>query len=85
MSKPILAVVGAGPRVSSAVARRFGLGGFRVALVARNASSLAALASELREQDVETYFTTADASQPESLVSAFRSIREHILRPGQHR
>ncbi|MFC5703391.1 SDR family NAD(P)-dependent oxidoreductase [Cohnella faecalis] len=81
MSKPIIAVVGAGPGVSAAVARKFGSNGFRVALVARNAISLDALATELREQEIETYFVTADASRPESLSDAFRSIREQLGEP----
>ncbi|MFD0670006.1 SDR family NAD(P)-dependent oxidoreductase [Cohnella sp. GCM10027633] len=81
MSNPIIAIVGAGPGVSAAVARKFGSNGFRVALVARNASSLDALASELREDGIETIFATADASRPESIADAFRSIREQFGEP----
>ncbi len=40
---PICLVAGAGPGTGAAVARRFALGGYRVALVARNAERLAAL------------------------------------------
>lgn len=81
MSKPIIAIVGAGPGVSAAVARKFGSNGFRVALVARNAISLDTLAAELRDQEIETYFATADASRPESIADAFRSIREQLGEP----
>lgn len=81
MSKPVLAIVGAGPGVSAAVARKFGANGFRVALVARNQASLNVLASELSEQDIEAYAVAADAAKPESIEAAFRSIRERFGPP----
>lgn len=81
MSQPILAIVGAGPGVSAAVARKFGSHGYRVALVARNATSLETLATKLRQQGIETYYATADASRPESLTAAFHAIREHLGEP----
>lgn len=76
MSKPLLVIVGAGPGVSAAVARKFGSSGFRVVLVARNQSSLDVLASELGEQAIETYTITADAANQESIEAAFQVIQK---------
>lgn len=81
MSKPILAIVGAGPGVSAAVARNFGSKGYRVALVARNATKLETLAAELRKQAIETFYVTADASHSESLSAAFVAIRDQLGEP----
>ncbi|WP_433946697.1 SDR family NAD(P)-dependent oxidoreductase [Paenibacillus sp. SN-8-1] len=75
MSKNLV-IVGAGPGVSAAVARKFGSNGFRVVLVARNPLSLEVLASELRDQSIEAYTVAADASKPESISEAFQTIRE---------
>lgn len=75
MSKNLI-IVGAGPGVSAAVARKFGSNGYRVILVARNPLSLEVLASELRDQSIEAYTVAADASKPESITEAFQAIRE---------
>ncbi|QJD86036.1 SDR family NAD(P)-dependent oxidoreductase [Cohnella herbarum] len=76
MSKQLLVIVGAGPGVSAAVARKFGSEGFRIALIARNQASLDALSKELRDRDIDTYSVTADASKTESIQEAFKDIRE---------
>ncbi|RUS46918.1 SDR family NAD(P)-dependent oxidoreductase [Cohnella sp. AR92] len=81
MSKPLLVIVGAGPGVSSAVARRFGTEGFKVALVSRNQASLDKLSSELSRQGIETFSVPADASKAESIAEAFRTIREQHGEP----
>lgn len=81
MSQPILAIVGAGSGVSAAVARKFGANGFRVALVARNAASLDALAGELRGLAIETFATTGNAADADSLAEAFRRIRDRFGEP----
>lgn len=47
MTQPIALVTGVGPGTGSAIARRFAKGGFRVAMLARNAERLAELEQEL--------------------------------------
>ena len=47
MSAPVCVISGVGPGTGSALARRFTEGGYRVALLARNESRLAALEREL--------------------------------------
>ena len=46
-SKPLALVTGVGPGTGAAIARRFAKGGYRVAMLARNAARLAALAEEI--------------------------------------
>ena len=47
MSGPVALITGVGPGTGAAMARRFAQGGYRVAMLARNADRLAALAAEL--------------------------------------
>jgi NAD(P)-dependent dehydrogenase (short-subunit alcohol dehydrogenase family) len=47
MTDPVCVITGVGPGTGSALARRFGAGGYRVAMLARNAERLAALEAEL--------------------------------------
>lgn len=46
-TKPLALVTGVGPGTGAAVARRFAAGGYRVAMLARNADRLAALEAEI--------------------------------------
>jgi NAD(P)-dependent dehydrogenase (short-subunit alcohol dehydrogenase family) len=47
MSQPVCVVTGVGPGTGSALARRFAAGGYRVAMLARNAERLAALEADI--------------------------------------
>jgi NAD(P)-dependent dehydrogenase (short-subunit alcohol dehydrogenase family) len=47
---PLIAIVGAGPGLGLAIARRFGREGFKVALISRAKPRLDALAAELTAQ-----------------------------------
>jgi short-subunit dehydrogenase len=72
-----LLIVGAGPGLGAAVARRFGREGFRVTLAARDADRTARLASEVRDATgAEVDAVVLDAAHPaalrERLVAAFR-------------
>lgn len=70
-----LVIVGFGPGVSSAVARKFGADGFSVALVARNTERLAAGVAELKALGVPAAAFVADAADPASLCAAIRKAR----------
>lgn len=76
MSKPLVVIVGAGPGVSTAVARKFGRKGFRIVLAARNTESLARYTRELNELEIEAYGIQADAADASALRSAFVQIKE---------
>ncbi|GGJ16234.1 SDR family NAD(P)-dependent oxidoreductase [Streptomyces brasiliensis] len=65
-----IAIIGAGPGLGSAVARRFGREGYDVALVARDRARLDALAAELAAEGVTARGFSADVRDPESLGAA---------------
>jgi short-subunit dehydrogenase len=75
VSKPLIIIVGAGPGVSAGVAKKFGINGFRVVLVARTKTKLEQYASELDAFGVEAYGATADVSDTAALKSAFAQIK----------
>ncbi|MFC7876743.1 SDR family NAD(P)-dependent oxidoreductase [Isoptericola sp. NPDC057391] len=65
-----LAIIGAGPGLGLAVARRFGREGFSVALVARDAAKLDRLAAGLRDDGVTAAGYVADARDRAALTDA---------------
>jgi short-subunit dehydrogenase len=62
-----LLLVGAGPGLGMAVARRFADGGYRVTLVARSTDGLRDLADSLADSGAQIDTIVADASDPEGL------------------
>lgn len=70
--KPLVVVVGAGPGIGAAVARKFAAEGFRAALVGRNERALEDIARTIPDAIV----AAADAGEPASIAAAFASIRE---------
>ncbi len=69
-----LVVVGAGPGVGAAVARRFGRERFHAGLIARNRGRLDQLVSELSAAGVHTAAAVADARRPDELRAALREL-----------
>lgn len=67
-------VIGAGPGLGLAVARRFAREGFAITLVARHQASLAELADELRADGATVDTVTADAGD----VAGFRAGLEQL-------
>ncbi|MBG6054804.1 NADP-dependent 3-hydroxy acid dehydrogenase YdfG [Salinibacterium sp. CAN_S4] len=67
---PVIAIIGAGPGLGAAVARRFGREGFSVALISRDQSKLDAMAAELETDGVTAKGFTADVLQPAQLEDA---------------
>ncbi|KOV63531.1 SDR family NAD(P)-dependent oxidoreductase [Streptomyces sp. MMG1121] len=67
-----VAIVGAGPGLGAAVARRFGREGFAVALVARHRERLDRMVDELGGQGVRAGGFVADVRRPEELAGALR-------------
>ncbi|WP_210570681.1 SDR family oxidoreductase [Streptomyces sp. GESEQ-4] len=64
------ALVGAGPGLGLATARRFGAAGHTVALIARNAEKLDGLTAGLARDDIQARGFTADVLDLESLTAA---------------
>ncbi|MFI6875141.1 SDR family NAD(P)-dependent oxidoreductase [Streptomyces sp. NPDC050400] len=67
------ALVGAGPGLGLAAARRFGAAGHQVALLARNAERLDGLVADLTTTRVRARGYTADVLDPTSLTTALRT------------
>jgi len=67
---PVIAIIGAGPGLGAAVARKFGREGFSIALISRNQSKLDTMAAELTASGVTTRVYTADVRMPEQLETA---------------
>jgi NADP-dependent 3-hydroxy acid dehydrogenase YdfG len=65
-----IAIVGAGPGLGAAIARRFGAEGFAIALISRDQSKLDRLAVELDAEDFTARGYAADVRDPEALAAA---------------
>ena len=74
MSKPVCAVVGIGPKNGESFARTFSEHGYALALLSRSTELSEKLAGELG--DAKAY--ACDASDPDSVVAAFSSVRNDL-------
>jgi short-subunit dehydrogenase len=77
-----LLLVGAGPGLGLAVARRFAAGGYRLTLVARSSGRLAELARSLDDTGAEINTVEADASSPEGLRARVTELYSDEGAPG---
>ncbi|WP_036325664.1 SDR family NAD(P)-dependent oxidoreductase [Microbispora sp. ATCC PTA-5024] len=73
--RPTIVIIGAGPRIGMATARRFGAEGFRAALVARDAGRLDRHVRELGAEGIEARAFPADAADPAALEEALAEIQ----------
>ena len=73
-----LAIVGAGPGLGAAAARRFGREGFSVALIARDQAKLDALVAQLAEAGVTARGYSADVRDADSLAAALTSAADEL-------
>ena len=71
-------IVGAGPNLGAAVARRFGREGMPVGLIARDRARLDALAAELTATGLTADVATADIRDPGALSAAIGALAEHL-------
>ncbi len=67
---PVIAIIGAGPGLGAAVARRFGREGFSIALISRTQSKLDALAADLTATGLTAVGYAADVRVPAELEDA---------------
>jgi NADP-dependent 3-hydroxy acid dehydrogenase YdfG len=70
MTKPVVIVVGAGPGIGAAVARRFGRAGYSPALIARSAEKLEGLGKQLQSEGFTTGWTVVDVTDGPALATA---------------
>jgi NADP-dependent 3-hydroxy acid dehydrogenase YdfG len=77
VSNPVIVVVGAGPGLGAAVARRFGRAGYDVALIARSQERLTALGESLQAEGVTTGWTAVDITDADAFGEAVRRFGGH--------
>lgn len=75
---PTLAIIGAGPGLGAAVARRFGREGFAIALISRDQAKLDALAGELAQDGVTAAGFAADVRDGASLEAALAAAAARL-------
>ena len=69
-----LLLVGTGPGLGAAIARRFAREGYRLTLVARSEQTIATLAQQLRATGTDVAVVQADAGDPERLRAALSPL-----------
>jgi NADP-dependent 3-hydroxy acid dehydrogenase YdfG len=75
---PTIAIIGAGPGLGAAVARRFGAEGFSVALISRDQAKLDALAGELRDGGTVAQGYAADVRDGTALETALARAADEL-------
>lgn len=76
--RKILAIFGAGPGLGASLAKKFGSESFKIALVARNAETLAESVAELAANGIEAKAFPADLTDTKGLPHLVRSIEDHF-------
>jgi len=72
--KGVCVVVGTGPGIGQAVAKRFGREGYALGLVARRKESLTGFVEGLTAAGINARGYPADAEQPNALIDALKAI-----------
>src|SRR5215475_14192889 len=78
---PVAVVVGVGPGLGAALARRFAQGGYAVAIIARRADYLHSLAAEIKAAGGRVLEVPADVGNRTQLEAAFATIRQQLGSP----
>jgi NADP-dependent 3-hydroxy acid dehydrogenase YdfG len=73
-----IVIVGAGPNLGMAVARRFGREGMAVGLISRDQAKLDGLASELETDGIQAKGAAADIRDPDALAGAIESLAAEL-------
>jgi short-subunit dehydrogenase len=82
VSRRHLLLVGAGPGLGVAIARRFAVGGYRITLAARSADRLSDLADSLSDTAARIGTVEADAGDPEGLGARMTEVYRGEDAPG---
>jgi NADP-dependent 3-hydroxy acid dehydrogenase YdfG len=80
VSKPVVIVIGVGPGLGAAVARRFGQAGYDVALLARNQESLTTIGESLQASGITAGWSAVDSTDDEALHAAITRFGGHAGR-----
>src|SRR3954467_10753658 len=77
MGNRVIVVLGAGPGVGGAVARRFGQAGYDPALIARDAGKLRELGEQLQAEGFTTGWTALDLTDADAVAAAVTRFGQH--------
>lgn len=78
MSQEVCTIVGVGPGLGVALARRFGRAGFKIALISRNPSALQEYVGVLNGEGLEAHGFEADTGDSEALTKTFSKIKAQL-------
>ena len=81
MDGKVVAILGVGPGLGAALARRFAHEGYAVGLMARSEESLLATQDEAEGAGGQTLAVRTDATDPVSVASAFEEVRGSLGDP----
>jgi NAD(P)-dependent dehydrogenase (short-subunit alcohol dehydrogenase family) len=81
MTDKTAAILGVGPGLGAAVARRFAREGFAVALMARREGSVAGVREEIEGAGGTALPVSTDATDPASVAAAFDEVRSNLGDP----
>jgi NAD(P)-dependent dehydrogenase (short-subunit alcohol dehydrogenase family) len=81
LNDKVAAVLGVGPGLGAAIARRFAREGFAVALMARNEDGLSGIRQEIEADGAKALPVSADATDPASVEAAFERVRSELDDP----
>ena len=81
MNAKTAAVLGVGPGLGAAVARRFAREGFAVALMARREENVAGIREEIEAAGGTAIPVSTDATDPTSVAAAFDRVRTELGDP----
>jgi NADP-dependent 3-hydroxy acid dehydrogenase YdfG len=73
-----IVIIGAGPNLGQAVARRFGREGFAVGLISRNQSKLDDLAAQLEADGITAAGAAADIRDADALTAAIGTLAQKL-------
>ena len=76
MTDPLIIIVGAGPGLGAAVARRFGAAGYAVALIGRTPDRLRRLAEDLQSAGVHANWSAVDVTHAAALAAAVEQLAQ---------
>jgi NADP-dependent 3-hydroxy acid dehydrogenase YdfG len=79
MSAPLTVIVGMGPGMGMALARRFGREGHRLGLLARRADTLQALVDQLKAEGLDAHGHAVDAGDPAALKKTLGHADPEVL------
>jgi NAD(P)-dependent dehydrogenase (short-subunit alcohol dehydrogenase family) len=78
LTPDLAVIVGVGPGLGAALARKFANEGCRIALLARSSDFLEALSDELRRTGTQTLAVPTDIGEADQITTAFRRIHEQL-------